>query len=164
MSLIWFAANNSVTLSDLQDLEVLGITVEARSPRAVAVYRDPITGRMVAEVGTVRAWRDGRVHIVPRTDCPDSALAALVQTALDCVERELHKRDRWHYSRATKDKPGRWGATILVAVREGGSLFAEHATVLGLASGCTRDADAPSTSHRPPIAEPAYRRPAYQTT
>lgn len=151
--LIWFATNNHITLDALPDLEVLGITVEPRSTNAVTAYRDPVSGRMVAEVGVVRVWRDGRVHIIPRTDCPDVALEGLVRTALDCVERDLHKRDRWFYTRATKDRPGRWGSTILLTVPEGSSLFAEHAEILGIGSACKR-----------PETEPAEHRPIHQTT
>lgn len=162
MSLIWFATNNSVTPADLPDLAVFGITVEPRTTKAVTVYRDPISLRMVAELGVVRAWRDGRVHIVPRADCPDAGLKVLTQTALDCVERGLHKRDRWFYTRATKRQPGRWGATILCTVPEGTSLFAEYATILGLASGCRRDSEPKRTSHSSPPAE--THRPDHQYT
>lgn len=164
MSLIWFATNNSVTVDDLPDLEVFGITLGQRSAKPVTTYRDPISGRMVAELGLVRVWRDGRVRIIPRTDCPDGGVSVLVRTALDCVERELHKRDSWHYTRATKDRPGRWGATILCTLREGASLFAEHAEILGLGSVCERPVRTARAPHRHPEMEPAEPRPIHQPT
>lgn len=154
--LTWFAANNSVTLADLPDLEVLGITVRPRSTNAVRAFRDLASGHMLVEVGLVRVWRDGRVHIIPRTDCPDVALEGLVRTSLDCVERDLHKRDRWFYTRATKDRPGRWESTICIAPRTGTSLFAEYAEVLGIASWNRHRTSGTST--------PAETRPDHQHT
>lgn len=130
MSPTWFAVNNTATHADLSDLEVFGIRVTHRSQDPVTVHRDPQTGRMLATVGTVRVSRDGTVKIIPRLDCPESGVTVLARTALECVERELHRRDRWTYSRATAKRAGHWSARILVQLPEAGSVFTEHTEAL----------------------------------
>ena len=111
MSPTWYAINNSVSLEDVPDLAAIGIKIGRRSLEPVAVFRDPGTGRLLAEVGTIHVYRDGRVWIIPRSDCPDACLLGLVRTAVDCVERDLHRRDRWHYYRPTKTAPvGQWSS------------------------------------------------------
>ncbi|OFT58156.1 hypothetical protein HMPREF3159_07990 [Brachybacterium sp. HMSC06H03] len=129
--LTWYAVNNAVTLEDLPDLEVLGIRVQARSTRPMTVQRDPGTGRLLAAVGTVRAYRDGTITLTPRWDCPDSGVLVLARTGLDCAERDLHRRDAWCYYRASKRTPvGYWSARISVAVPEGRSVLSAHAAAL----------------------------------
>lgn len=128
--LTWYAVNNAVTLEDLPDLEVLGISVAPRSSTPVHVYRDPATGFLLSTLGTVRVYRDGRVTIEPRHDCPDGGLVALARTALECVERDLHRRDRWTYWRATTRLAGCWSARISVRVPEGESILSAHADLL----------------------------------
>lgn len=128
--LTWYAVNNAVTLEDLPDLEVLGISVTSRSATPVHVYRDPATGVLLATLGTVRVFRDGSVTIQPRHDCPDGGLVALARTALDCVERDLHRRDRWTYWRATTRVAGCWSARISVRVPDGESVLSAHADLL----------------------------------
>ena len=131
MTPTWYAINNSVSLEDVPDLAAIGIKIGRRSLEPVAVFRDPGTGRLLAEVGTIHVYRDGRVWIIPRSDCPDACLLGLVRTAVDCVERDLHRRDRWHYYRPTKTAPvGQWLSVIAVCAPEGHSLFEAHAAML----------------------------------
>lgn len=130
MSLTWYSVNNTAEVSDLPDLAALGITMLCRSTRPMHVWRDPDTGRMVAEVGMITVWRDGRIRVRLFADAPEMAGTMLVRTALDCAERDLHKRDRWAYTRATKRNPGYWNANILCTVPEGESLFEAHAAMM----------------------------------
>ncbi|MCT1776770.1 hypothetical protein [Brachybacterium sp. p3-SID957] len=131
MTPTWFAVNNQATLEDVPDLAAIGIKIGRRSPDPVRVFRDPSTGRLLAEIGTVHVYRDGRVWIIPRSDCPDGCLRELVRTAVDCVERDLHRRDRWHYYRPTKTVPvGEWSSVIAVWGPELQSVFAAHAAML----------------------------------
>lgn len=130
MSRSWFATNNTATLDDLPDLEVFGIALGKRTSKTVSVSRDLPTGRLLATIGTVRVFRDGRVKITPRQDCPDEGVTVLVRTALDCVERDLHRRDRREYYRATAKVVGHWSGLISVRVPEGESVFEAHAEVM----------------------------------
>lgn len=145
MNLTWYATNNSISLEDVPDLAAIGITVLRRDRDPVRVFRDPDTGRMLAEVGTVAVYRDGRVHVIPRHDCPDVCLLELVRTAVDCVERDLHRRDRWHYYRPSKAAPvGAWSSDISVCIPDGHSLFEAHTAMLHPAAS---PADRPVTDH-----------------
>lgn len=130
MSLIWFATNNEATVSDLPDLEPFGIRLLGRSASPVIVYRDPASDRLLADIGRISVWKDGRVRIRPFYDSPDEAIDALVRTALDCHERALHRRDDWPYYRATAKRQGHWTTTISVSPPEGMSVFEAHADVL----------------------------------
>lgn len=136
---IWFSVNNQASHEDLPDLRAFGITARPRHSRPVTVYRDPVSERMIAEIGTVNVWRDGRVRFRPRHDCPDSGINVLVRTALECVERDLHLRDKWTYFRATRDVPvGQWSATICVGLRDSISVFEAHTAMLQPASSPAR--------------------------
>lgn len=130
MSLTWYAVNNRADTADLPDLEALGISMSGRSQAPMSVQRDPESQVLVVNIGAVTAWKDGRVTFRPRLDAPPSAETVLIRTALDCLERDLHRRDRWEYRRATKDRGAYWCAHIMVQVPEGSSLFAAYADVL----------------------------------
>lgn len=130
MSLTWYAVNNRAEVSDLPDLGALGIRMVSRSDRPMVAYRDAASGHLLVEVGIVSVRRDGSIRIRPRSDAPPVAVEACVRTALDCLERDLHRRDSWDYYRATKARPGFWAAIIMVAPPEGMSVFEAHADVL----------------------------------
>lgn len=128
--MIFFSLNNRAGLSDLEFLSQLGIRELPRSPEPMKVSRDPGTGKLMAEIGEVTVWRDGLIRFRARHDTPDGAKVILARTAVECLERDLHKRDHWEYARATKNLPGSWSSIILVGIRDGGSLFEAHAEAL----------------------------------
>lgn len=147
MSLTWYAVNNGARVEDLPDLEALGIRMVSRSDRPMVAYRDAASGHLLVEVGIVSVWRDGSIRIRPRSDAPPIAVEALVRTALDCLERELHRRDSWAYYRATASRPGYWSAVIMVAPPEGVSVFEAHAAVLRPAHHEPTDLDIAAERH-----------------
>lgn len=155
MSLTWYAVNNRADTTDLPDLEALGISMSGRSQTPMSVQRDPESQVLVVNIGAVTAWKDGRVTFQPRLDAPPSAETVLIRTALECLERDLHHRDRWEYRRATKARGAYWYAHIMVQVPESSSLFAAYADVLR-----------PARRHdRPPSStERATDRPQPRTT
>lgn len=128
--LIFFAVNNSATAADADDLKPFGISLLPNTMEPVTVYRDPVSGRLLAQIGRVQVFRNGKVNVRPHHDCPPIGVDVLMSTALECVERELHQRDDWNYRRGTSKRVGYWSAGILMALPEGASLFAAHVTAL----------------------------------
>lgn len=133
--LTWYATNNSATVDDMDVLGALGVEVLSPSAQPVEVYRDPMTGRVLARVGTVTVHEDGRVTIRPRSDAPRVATTVLLRTASECISRDLHRRDEWAHTPANGDRPGYWRARISMQLPTGTSLFAEHHAVLTLPLG-----------------------------
>lgn len=131
--LTWFAVNNTATANDAPALAPFGVDLRAPSSDPVTVRRDPITGRLLAQIGTVQVLRDGAVLVCPRHDCPPVGTDVLVSTALECVERDLHKRDGWGYRRATSKRHGYWHAVICMSIPDGSPLFTAHAAALAAA-------------------------------
>lgn len=130
MELTYFATNNQATLEDMDVLHAMGIRILDRAGGPMSAFRDPTNGRVRVDIGTVTVRRDGLIRIRPREDAPDVALKVLLRTAVECLERDLHKRDRWASHRATKNAPGYWRARISISVPEGESIFSEYVEVL----------------------------------
>lgn len=130
MELTYFATNNQATLEDMDVLHAMGIRILDRAGGPMSAFRDPTNGRVRVDIGTVTVRRDGLIKIRPREDAPDVALEILLRTAVECLERGLHKRDRWASHRATKNAPGYWRARISISVPEGDSIFSEYVEVL----------------------------------
>lgn len=128
--LTWFAVNNTATADDADHLAPFGVDLRPATGETVTVQREPVTGRLLAQIGAVQVLRDGAVRIYPRADCPPVGVDVLVSTALECVERDLHKRDTWAYRRATAKRHGYWHAIIAMSVPDGSPLFATHAVAL----------------------------------
>lgn len=141
MELTYFSVNNRAQIEDMDVLHTMGIRLLAPSSEPMSAFRDPDTGRMRVEVGTVTVRRDGLIKIRPRSDAPTVAVRTLLRTAVECLERDLHKRDRWSTYRATKSAPGFWRAGISLSVLEGDSLFAEYVEVLSPASRSVKQAN-----------------------
>lgn len=112
MKLTWYALNNTASLDDLEHLSALGIQRGTRSALPMHITRDYSSARWLVEIGEVYAYQNGEVVFTERCDTPETFTRALVRTALDCFERDLHRRDHWDYRAATKKRPGYWYATI----------------------------------------------------
>lgn len=140
--LTWFAVNNDARAADAPALAAFGVRLLPRSSEPVTVQRDPVSGRLLAELGGVQVIRGGAVNVRPRHDCPPAGVGVLVSTALECVERDLHVRDAWEYRRATTKRHGYWHTTICIALPEDTPLFAAQARALAAAPTVARDADA----------------------
>lgn len=145
--LTWFAVNNDARAADAPGLAAFGVRLRPRSSEPVTVQRDPVSGRLIAELGAVQVIRGGDVNVRPRHDCPPVGLDVLVSTALECVERDLHIRDAWEYRRATAKRHGYWHTTVCIALPEGTPLFAAQARALAAAPTVARDASALEASH-----------------
>lgn len=128
--LTWYAVNNTATAADAPDLAPFSVHLRPASSEPVTVQRDPVSGRLIAEVGAVQVIRDGPVRVLPRHDCPPVGDDVLVSTALECVERDLHQRDAWEYRRGTSKRRGYWHAVIATSIPDGSPLFTAHAAAL----------------------------------
>lgn len=119
MKFTWYATNNYARLDDLEDLGAIGVRVLKRSPEPMTFWRDYESGLHMVKTGAVWVFRDGRINVRPRLDAPPVLVEALVRTAVECFERDLHIRDKWSYFRATKTRPGYWYAGISAGMPRG---------------------------------------------
>lgn len=146
MRLTWYALNNFARLDDVQDLGAIGVRVLKRSSEPMTFWRDYESGLHMASIGAVWVFRDGRINVRPRLDAPPVLVEALVRTGVECFERDLHKRDKWKYYRATKTRPGFWHMRISAGMQRGTLEALLSAQERGL--DAIRELDSTSTTRR----------------
>lgn len=114
-ALEWFHTHNRTRLHDAEFLANVGITIQ--DPSGDIIYlRDDDTGRTVGLLGVGFVMTDGRVKLRPRHGVGDFGLTKLLQIGVDCVERELHLRERWTYHRKTSKRPGYWMSYLYAGI------------------------------------------------
>lgn len=120
----YFAINNDAQLADRDFFKSLGIYQER--PRGETTYlRDQNTGRMMQFLGMVFVKTDGTVQFRPRRDTEEAGVRVLIQTAVDCLERDLHKQGDWFYRRKTSKRTGYWAAAIYTTLGKNDAAYQE---------------------------------------
>lgn len=124
----WFSTNNQAQLADESFLLSLGITMQ-RPSGEVVYLSDENTGRTMGLLGVAFVMTDGSVRIRPRNGVGDAGRARLLRIGVDCIERDLHKRERWTYRRKTSKQSGYWMTYLWAAIEQQSEMAREIATL-----------------------------------
>ncbi|MDO5492246.1 MAG: hypothetical protein Q4F53_01365 [Nesterenkonia sp.] len=111
----WFTFNNRTTVADIDFLKSLGVQID--SPMGIVNYaRDEDSGIMMGCLGHVFVRTDGVIKVRPHHGLQDNGLQVLLRTAVDCLERDMHLRERWEYRRKTKKRGGYWRCHVFAGI------------------------------------------------